>query len=174
MIFGLKCDNDKQRDDQVKDLVGVLSVNSGQIKRIVKLVAKNSDQTQLPPVLVEFDSPSTRQTARKSTGALKTHERFVGVQVTPDRSPSESLGLKLEHNACVVLNSKLPAEGPFEWRSRSGEKTKIDKIIKRIYRATIRAEPSPNHIGAQLLFFTNFYQSDYPPFLSNTITRAYN
>ncbi|RNA20918.1 calpain-5, partial [Brachionus plicatilis] len=116
MIFGLKCDNDKHCDDQVNDLVGVLSLNSCQIKRIVKLVPKNSNLTRPPPILVEFDSPSTSETALKSTRALKTHERFVGVQVAPDLTPSERLGLKLEHDACVEMNSKLPADSPFEWR----------------------------------------------------------
>ncbi|RNA33992.1 hypothetical protein BpHYR1_002837 [Brachionus plicatilis] len=127
MIFGLKCDNDKQRDGQVNDLVGVLSVNSRQVNRIIKFAAMNSNQTRPPPVLVEFDSPNTREIALKSTRALKTHKRFFGVQVVPDLTLSERLGLKLEHNACVELNSKLPANSPFEWRVRSGEKTKIDK-----------------------------------------------
>lgn len=65
--------------------------------------------------------------------------------MAPDLTPSERLGLKLEHNACVELNSKLPVNSPFEWRVRGGERTKIDKTTKRFYKASRSAEQSTDH-----------------------------
>ena len=83
MIFGLKCDIDKQPDGQVNDLVGVLSVNSCQVKRIVKFAAKKSNQTRPQPVLVEFDSPSTREIALKSTREMKCTGQGITDRLLP-------------------------------------------------------------------------------------------
>ncbi|RNA18426.1 hypothetical protein BpHYR1_000177 [Brachionus plicatilis] len=71
-------------------------------------------------------------------------KRFISVQVAPDLTPSERLGLKPKQNAFVEFNSKLPADSSIKWLVCIGEKTTIDKITKHFYKTSIRE--STNHI----------------------------
>lgn len=151
MIFGLKCDNDKKQDDrQVYELFNALNVSNDQIKRIVRLASKTPSQSaRPPPVLVELNSPTIRESALKSTRALKDLRHFDGVQVSPDLSPNERIGLKLERETCVKLNMKLPNDSPFEWRVRGGERTKVDKTTKRVYKARNEVLLSSSAVGVE-------------------------
>lgn len=137
IIFGLNSVSDKQRDEQqVYDLFNVLNVSNEKVKRITRIATKASNEaSRPPPVIVEFDSSTTKDSVLKSTGALKGLDRFNGVQVAPDLTPSERIGLKLERETCVVLNDKLPVDSPFVWRVRGGVRRKVDKETKRLYRA---------------------------------------
>jgi len=138
IIFGLRRDDDITKDaQQVYDLISILKVPRDRVKRITRLISKTaSSTTRPPPFLVELDTPATRESTLRSTGALKGVAQYKDVSIAPDLTPNERIGLKREHSICDQLNRELPADCPFVWRVRSGERTKIDKKSNRYYKAT--------------------------------------
>lgn len=138
VIFGLKRNDDRKIDEQQAiDLIGALSVPREKINRVTRLLSKQpSLSSRPPPVLVEFNADSTRDSALKATRNLKGKDMYNGVTISPDLTPNERAGLKREQAICDQLNKDLPGDSPFIWRVRNGERAKIDKNTKHIYKSS--------------------------------------
>lgn len=137
IIFGLNRVEGKNNDDeQAYELVDTLTVSRDQVERVTRLISKSSNNlsTRPPPFLIEFKSPSDRDIALKSTRNLKGIEKYNAVKVAHDLTPNERAGIKREQTICNELNKDLADDSPFLWRVRGGERIKIDKNTKRIYK----------------------------------------
>lgn len=138
IIYGLKPESDTKSDEsKVKSLINTLKAPINSIKRIARLPSKTTERQS--PVLVELNSRSIRDSTLRAARLLKGNAIYVGVQISPDLTPSERLALRLERDACTQLNSDLPENCPFEWRLRDGMRTKIDKASRRRFRETAMA-----------------------------------
>lgn len=137
IIFGLnRVEGKKDDDEQAYELIDTLKVPRVQVERVTRLISKspNTLSTRPPPFLIEFKTSSDRDSALKSTRNLKGIEKYNVVKVAHDLTPNERAGLKREQAICDDLNKDLPGDSPFVWRVRGGERMKIDKNTKRIYK----------------------------------------
>ena len=136
IIFGLKRQEDLKVDEgQALELVKILEASRDQVFRVTRLISKSSNvSSRPPPLLVEFNTASIRDNVLKATRNLKGLDKYNGVKIAPDLTPNERAGLKREQEVCAQLNEELSNESPFIWRVRNGERRKIDKNTKQVYK----------------------------------------
>lgn len=137
IIFGLnRVESQKDDEKQAYELIDTLKVARDQVERVTRLNSKSSSNSDSRPApfLIEFVTSSARDGALKSTRNLKGIDKYIEVRVAPDLTPNERAGIKREQAICADLNKDLPVDSPYTWRVRSGERSRIDKNTKRIYK----------------------------------------
>ena len=129
IVFGLNEVGEAKDEAKVDELMSVLKIKAGSIKRVFR-IGKFDEKTSTGPrpLVVELMSDTTRVAVLKSSRSLRTVEEFKGVFIRQDLTPAQRMMQKKLIEMRNAKNRELPNGSDHYFGIRDGRIEKIRRI----------------------------------------------
>ncbi|CAF1036321.1 unnamed protein product, partial [Brachionus calyciflorus] len=136
IIYGVELSKEEKGEDrkqfdinQIGELLDVLKIKKGVVKRIIRFKNKVNDESRVPPILVELNSVKDRnEVLAAAKGLHKQNAKYKRIYLNADLTEAERVFEKQLREEKSRLNETEGNLSDYEWKIIRGRIVRVKKL----------------------------------------------